>query len=62
MTKPKYAPHSTTTSPSQSLIKCLCLRCKYEWWPKKPGRPFTCPKCRSPYWDVPRKEKKIVQV
>ena len=37
-----------------------CLRCEYEWWPKKPGRPMQCarPSCRSAYWDVPRRVKK----
>ncbi len=35
-----------------------CLRCNYRWWPRKPGRPLTCPKCRSPYWDKERQIKK----
>jgi predicted Zn-ribbon and HTH transcriptional regulator len=30
-----------------------CLRCGKNWFPRKPGRPTTCPKCRSPYWDEP---------
>lgn len=29
----------------------LCLRCGHTWYPRKPAKPFTCPKCTSPYWD-----------
>ena len=34
-----------------------CLRCGYEWYPTTPEEPTTCanPKCRSPYWNTPRK-------
>ena len=36
-----------------------CLRCNYEWMPrknkKKKGKPRTCPKCRTTYWDKPKK-------
>lgn len=35
-----------------------CLRCGNEWVPKKfdqKKRPKTCPKCRSVYWDTPKK-------
>ena len=40
-----------------------CLRCGWEWKPRKrkyPGKPRLCPnpKCRSAYWDVERIEKK----
>lgn len=34
-----------------------CLRCGETWVPhdlKK--KPVTCPKCRSPYWDKPKKK------
>ena len=31
-----------------------CLRCGEKWLPRKGGRPITCPKCRSPYWDRPK--------
>ena len=33
-----------------TLREWKCLRCGHKWWPRKPGRPQTCPKCRSPYW------------
>ena len=33
-----------------------CLRCGYKWIPrKKKGKPRTCPKCRTSYWDKPKK-------
>jgi len=34
-----------------------CLRCGHEWASKDP-RPARCAgqKCRSPYWDKPRKK------
>lgn len=33
-----------------------CCRCGYEWIPrKKKGKPQTCPKCRTRYWDKKRK-------
>ena len=38
-----------------------CCRCNYEWVSQQmPSKPVTCanPKCRSPYWDIPKKEKK----
>jgi len=35
-----------------------CERCEHKWQPRKEDYPRTCPKCKSPYWDKPRKEKK----
>jgi hypothetical protein len=34
-----------------------CERCNYEWIPRGNGdeEPRTCPKCRSPYWNRPRR-------
>lgn len=32
-----------------------CLRCGTEWTPRKAEHPRRCPKCRSPYWDKPKK-------
>ncbi|MDQ6616737.1 MAG: hypothetical protein M3083_18825 [Actinomycetota bacterium] len=34
-----------------------CERCGKEWLPRHQGdpEPRTCPGCRSPYWDRPRK-------
>jgi DNA-directed RNA polymerase subunit RPC12/RpoP len=33
-----------------------CERCSHEWVPKDPEKePSVCPKCKSPYWNRPRK-------
>jgi predicted Zn-ribbon and HTH transcriptional regulator len=35
-----------------------CERCDHKWIPKGAKEPRTCPDCKSPYWDVPKKNKK----
>jgi hypothetical protein len=36
-----------------------CERCKHEWVPReKSQEPRVCPKCKSPYWNRPRKARK----
>lgn len=34
-----------------------CERCGHEWLPREKGgpEPKVCPKCKSPYWNTPRK-------
>lgn len=34
-----------------------CDRCEHEWIPRgeSEGEPRVCPKCKSPYWNRPRK-------
>lgn len=34
-----------------------CERCEHEWVPRDKAAPDpkVCPKCKSPYWDRPRK-------
>ncbi len=34
-----------------------CERCNHEWIPRGDSKrePTTCPSCKSPYWDRPRK-------
>lgn len=35
-----------------------CLRCGYQWVPrifKEAEEPTICPRCKSPYWNKPRK-------
>ncbi len=34
-----------------------CERCGHEWIPRGTVEPRVCPKCRSPYWNKPRKAK-----
>ena len=32
-----------------------CERCRHEWVPRTGTPPRVCPKCKSPYWDKPKK-------
>lgn len=36
-----------------------CCRCSYSWPNKREMKPIRCPKCGSPYWDIPKKEKEV---
>ena len=35
-----------------------CERCDHTWVPREEDVPLVCPKCKSPYWNKPRKLKK----
>lgn len=35
-----------------------CERCDHQWVPREEERPRVCPKCKSPYWDKPRRDEK----
>lgn len=35
-----------------------CERCGHQWVKRGEGAIKTCPRCRSPYWDSPRKPPK----
>jgi len=35
----------------------LCERCHHQWIPMTQNKPKVCPKCKSPYWDIPRRKK-----
>ena len=35
-----------------------CKRCEHEWIPRNKDLPLVCPKCKSPYWNKPRKREK----
>jgi len=35
----------------------LCERCSHQWVPRNKEMPRVCPRCKSPYYDVPRKQK-----
>lgn len=37
----------------------LCLRCGHNWYQRKPEKPRICPKCKSPYWDLPRQKEQM---
>lgn len=32
-----------------------CGRCGHKWIARKKDKPIICPKCKSPYWDIPKK-------
>ena len=36
-----------------------CERCSHEWVPRDRTKdPTVCPKCKSAYWNIPRKTKR----
>lgn len=36
-----------------------CERCLHEWLPRQmDSEPAVCPRCKSPYWNKPRKNAK----
>lgn len=37
-----------------------CERCEHEWVPRNmTDTPAVCPKCKSPYWNRPRRQPKV---
>ena len=38
-----------------------CRRCEHRWIGRLSQPPVQCPKCKSPYWDVPRKYDRLVK-
>jgi len=35
-----------------------CERCGHIWTPRDTSKePMVCPKCKSPYWNIPRRRK-----
>jgi hyperosmotically inducible periplasmic protein len=39
---------------------CRCERCGHEWVPRRGAKPpKVCPRCKSPYWDTPRRSPKL---
>ena len=34
-----------------------CERCGHEWIPRNKEKPIICPKCKSPYWNIPKKKR-----
>jgi len=40
-----------------TILRCTCERCEHEWITRSKETPKVCPKCKSPYWNNPRKKK-----
>lgn len=39
-----------------------CYRCGHEWRPYELSEvPRVCPKCKNPYWDRPKQNKKVAK-
>ena len=38
-----------------------CERCDHEWVSRKENIPIVCPKCKSPYWNIKKKEQQNVK-
>jgi len=36
-----------------------CERCGHEWIPRNKEEPLVCPKCKSPYWNKPKRRNKV---
>lgn len=42
-----------------AILGHKCYRCNHAWRPVDMNKtPKVCPKCKSPYWDTPRKNGK----
>jgi len=44
-------------SQAVNLSTFQCWRCGHIWYPRKPEPPRCCGRCKSPYWDKPRKNE-----
>ena len=41
----------------KTLQRQTCQRCGKTWWPRQSTKPARCPRCKTPYWDRPRRIK-----
>ena len=39
-----------------NIYECICERCEHKWITRSGEMPKVCPRCKSPYWDIPRKK------
>jgi len=40
------------------IDKYVCERCGHKWISRIKTLPKFCPKCKSNYWNIPKKEKR----
>ncbi len=45
----------------QHLTEHVCTRCQYHWWPRQVTTPKRCARCKSPYWNSPRKQPPVAK-
>jgi hypothetical protein len=51
-----YIPASISCIMGEITLKgFVCERCSHKWVPREDEIPKVCPKCKSPYWNTPRK-------
>lgn len=43
--------------PDVTIKARKCIRCSHIWVSRKSTEPTVCPKCKSPYWNIPKKKK-----
>ena len=51
----------TTTMGRVSFLGYQCERCGHEWVPRTKAVPKVCPRCKSAYWDSPRKQRRAAE-
>lgn len=39
------------------VICATCQRCGHEWQPRDVDKVKVCPKCKTAYWDIPKRQK-----
>ena len=49
-------PRHKTAGHKVAIVGNKCFRCKHSWIPRSfKNRSAVCPKCKSPYWNKPKK-------
>ena len=48
------------SEPPRTLQRHAFQRFGKTWWPRQSTKPARCPRCKSPYWDKPRRIKAAV--
>jgi len=47
--------------PEITLLGYECTRCGHRWRPRLEARPLICPRCKSAYWDRPRRAPAVAR-
>jgi rubrerythrin len=54
--KSKYGEVMTVDEVRFEMAQLVCARCGHIWYTRTPKAPRVCSKCKSPYWDRPRRD------